>query len=50
MAALTRHARAAAAALASFLRGFVGATQLGHDAHAVRCALAHRAERRRGCC
>ena len=41
---------ACAAALRDFLRGFVGATQIGRDAHSVRCALTHRAELRRGCC
>jgi hypothetical protein len=40
----------AARALRDFLRGFVGATHLAHDAHAVRVALAQRAEQRRGCC
>jgi hypothetical protein len=39
-----------AAALRGFLRGFVGATRIGHDANSVRCALAQRAETRRGCC
>ncbi len=43
-------ARGAFAALAGFLRGFVGTTQIGRDAHSVRCALAKRAETRRGCC
>jgi hypothetical protein len=46
MAALAR----LATALRGFLRGFVGATQIGRDAHSVRCALADRAEKRRGCC
>jgi len=41
---------AAARALRDFLRGFIGATELAHDAHAVREALALRAEKRRGCC
>jgi len=40
----------AARALRDFLRGFVGARRLAHDAHAVRAALAQRAEQRRGCC
>jgi len=39
-----------ASALRGFLRGFVGATRLAHDSHAVRGALADRAEKRRGCC
>jgi hypothetical protein len=39
-----------ALALAGFLRGFVGATRLASDSHAVRHALASRAEQRRGCC
>jgi|GEM_PF-3486462 len=38
------------AALRDFLRGFVGVTQVGSDAHSVRCALARRAEGRRSCC
>ncbi|HEU4428290.1 MAG TPA: hypothetical protein VFT98_06020 [Myxococcota bacterium] len=42
--------RSAVRALRDFLRGFVGATSYAHDAHAVRAALAKRAERRRGCC
>jgi hypothetical protein len=50
MARVVHGARAAAAALAGFLRGFVGATRIGSDAHSVQCALAHRAESRRGCC
>jgi hypothetical protein len=43
-------ARAAASALRDFVRGFVGATNVGRDAHGVRRALAQRAERRGGCC
>jgi hypothetical protein len=50
MAAAHRFARGFCAALAGFLRGFVGATQIGGDAHSVRCALAKRAEQRRSCC
>jgi hypothetical protein len=42
--------RAVLSALRDFLRGFVGATRVGHDADGVRRALAQRAERRRGCC
>jgi hypothetical protein len=37
-------------ALRGFLRGFVGAGEVGRDAHSARCALARRGERRRGCC
>jgi hypothetical protein len=48
--AATRLARSFATALRDFLRGFVGATQIGRDAHSVQCALARRAETRRGCC
>jgi hypothetical protein len=50
MATLKRHALGALSALGGFLRGFVGATDVGRDAHSVRCALAHRAEGRRSCC
>ncbi len=50
MSALARLARGVASALRGFLRGFVGATQIGHDTHSVRCELAKRAEMRRGCC
>jgi hypothetical protein len=50
MSALAQIARGFIAALRDFLRGFIGATQIGHDAHSVRCALAQRAEKRRGCC
>jgi hypothetical protein len=50
MSAALARARRFAAALRDVLRGFVGATQIGREAHDVRCALAHRAERRRGCC
>jgi hypothetical protein len=39
-----------AVALRGFLRGFVGATRFARDSHAVRDALALRAEKRRGCC
>jgi hypothetical protein len=46
MSALARFATA----LRGFLLGFVGATRFAHDSHAVRSALARRAERRRGCC
>jgi hypothetical protein len=37
-------------ALRDFLRGFVGVTRVGSDAHSVRSALAERAEGRRSCC
>jgi hypothetical protein len=50
MPALARAARTFAAALRDFLRGFVGATNVGRDSHSVRCTLAQRAETRRGCC
>ena len=50
MLAIVRTTRSFAAALRDFLRGFVGATNVGRDAHSVRCALAQRAETRRGCC
>jgi len=36
--------------LADFLRGFVGTTPLPQDPAGVRCALEHRAGRRRNCC
>jgi hypothetical protein len=42
--------RAVLVALRDMLRGFVGATRLAHDPHAVRAALARRAEQRRSCC
>jgi hypothetical protein len=42
--------RRALAALAGFLRGFVGWSQLPREPAAVRCALEHRAGRRRSCC
>jgi hypothetical protein len=47
---MRRHAEQFLSALRDFLRGFVGATQVGHDAQSVRCALARRAEGRRSCC
>jgi hypothetical protein len=47
---MRRSLREAWLALCGFLRGFVGAASVGRDAHGVRNALAHRAERRRGCC
>jgi hypothetical protein len=47
---MTTSLREALLALRGFLRGFVGATDVGGDAHGVRCELARRAERRRGCC
>ena len=47
---MARIAERFVAALRDFLRGFVGVTQVGHDAHSVRCALARRAEGRRSCC
>jgi hypothetical protein len=50
MARLKRHVLGLAGALHGFLRGFVGVTNVGRDAHGVRCTLAQRAERRRGCC
>jgi hypothetical protein len=50
MSALAIFARGFISALRGFLHGFVGATHIGHDAHSVRCALAVRAEKRRGCC
>jgi hypothetical protein len=50
MSAALAGARRFGAALGAFLRGFVGATQIGRDGHSVRCALTQRAERRRGCC
>jgi hypothetical protein len=50
MSAALAHGRHFVAALRDVLRGFVGATRIGRDAHSVRCALAQRAERRRGCC
>jgi hypothetical protein len=50
MAAAFGFARGVVSALRDFLRGFVGATEVGRDAHSVQCALAHRAEGRRGCC
>jgi hypothetical protein len=39
-----------ASALRDFLRGFIGLTRVGSDAHSVQCALARRAEGRRNCC
>ncbi len=47
---MTTSLREAWLALRGFLRGFVGVTAVGGDAHDVRCALGRRAERRRGCC
>jgi len=47
---MAARAKQFAAALRDFLRGFVGVTRVGHDAHSVRCALARRAEGRRSCC
>jgi hypothetical protein len=47
---MTARAKLFVTALRDFLRGFIGATQVGSDAHAVRRALARRAEGRRSCC
>ena len=47
---LVARVRAFVSALRGFLRGFIGATSVGRDARSVQCALAHRAEGRRGCC
>jgi hypothetical protein len=50
MATAPALARAFLSALRGFLRGFVGATNVGRDAHSVRCALTARAGQRRSCC
>ena len=50
LAATLGRARGIVSALRGFLRGFVGNTHVGRDAHSVRRALARRAETRRGCC
>ena len=42
--------RRALAAASGFLRGFIGWSPLPRDPAGVRCALEHRAGRRRSCC
>jgi hypothetical protein len=47
---MSDRARRAAAALAAFLRGFLGLEALPRDPAAARAALDRRAARRRSCC
>ena len=47
---MTRPLSALLQAISGFLRGFVGLSSLPRDPAAVRCALEHRADKRRSCC
>jgi hypothetical protein len=47
---MTRKLSRLLSALADFLRGFAGWAPLPRDPAGVRCALEHRAGKRRSCC